>query len=475
MTVGEQLRWWGLGFLAAIALLWIFADPLLPFIMGMIIAYLADPVADRLERLGMSRLSATIALSVTLAGVAFLIAMLLVPAIIEQVRDLISRAPEHARMAQETLSRLVPEIQDEGSLFQSMIGVLQGRAEAWSVRVLEQVWVGGLALIDLVTIAVITPVVAFYLLFDWNTLLRALDDLAPRQHQALVRRLALELDDVLAGFVRGQMTVCFLLGGFYAVALMAVGLQYGLLVGMFAGVISFIPFIGSVLGGVISIGIAVGQFWNEPGSILAVAVIFVIGQVVEGNYLTPKLVGGHVKLHPVWLMLALSVFGFAMGFVGLLIAVPAAAMIGVFARFLVEQYRQGRLYRGDPAWRAAAARQAAQQEAAAAVAAKAAAAAESAVTPAGASESASGGSKEGASGGSKVGASGGSKAGAADGSKGGASGGSKAGASGGSKAGAAGGSKRGASRGSKAGASGGSKGGASGGTGGADGGPGSTA
>ena len=356
MTVGEQLRWWGIGLVVTIALLWVLSDPLLPFILGAAIAYLADPLADRLEQMGLSRLMATVALSVGLAALFFFAALLVVPAIIDQVRNLIGNAPAYVNAAQSMMAGFVPEVEQEGSLFARMSAILQQRAEAWSGRVLEQVWVGGLAVIDFVMLAVITPVVGFYLLYDWDNMIGTLDKLAPRQHQAMIRRLALELDDVLAGFIRGQLTVCLILGSFYAVALTAVGLDFGLLVGMFAGLISFIPFIGSILGGAISIGIAVSQFWGDPQWILAVAIIFVLGQAVEGNYLTPKLVGGHVKLHPVWLMLALSVFGSLMGFVGMLIAVPAAAAIGVLTRFLVGQYKAGRLYQGDPAWRAAMAR-----------------------------------------------------------------------------------------------------------------------
>jgi predicted PurR-regulated permease PerM len=151
---------------------------------------------------------------------------------------------------------------------------------------------------------------------------------------------------VLAGFVRGQMTVCLILGTFYAVALMLVGLNFGLLIGLFAGLISFIPFVGSIVGGALSIGVALAQFWGEWVWIGAVAAIFVAGQAIEGNFLTPKLVGDKVGLHPVWLMFALSAFGVVFGFVGLLVAVPAAAAIGVIGRFTLEQYRAGPLYHG---------------------------------------------------------------------------------------------------------------------------------
>jgi predicted PurR-regulated permease PerM len=164
-----------------------------------------------------------------------------------------------------------------------------------------------------------------------------------------------ELDRVLAGFVRGQLSVCAILGAFYAVALSLIGLQFGLLIGAFAGLISFIPFVGSILGGVLSLAVAVAQFWDQPQMIAAVAAVFVAGQAAEGNFLTPKLVGGQVGLHPVWLMFALSAFGSLFGFVGLLIAVPAAAGIGVISRFLIERYKAGRLYLGSAEWQEQAA------------------------------------------------------------------------------------------------------------------------
>ncbi|MEO0680176.1 MAG: AI-2E family transporter, partial [Pseudomonadota bacterium] len=223
---------------------------------------------------------------------------------------------------------------------------LRGRIQDWSVAVLQGAWTSGLAIIDFLTLLVITPVVAFYLLLDWDKMVARVDGWVPRDHVATVRKLASGVDDVLAGFVRGQLTVCAILGGFYAVALLLVGLQFGLAIGLFAGLISFIPFIGSIFGGALSIGVALFQFWDDPLMILLVAGIFLVGQAVEGNYLTPKLVGGSVGLHPVTLMFALSAFGALLGFTGLLIAVPTAAAIGVLGRFAIEQYTSGRLYQG---------------------------------------------------------------------------------------------------------------------------------
>jgi predicted PurR-regulated permease PerM len=172
------------------------------------------------------------------------------------------------------------------------------------------------------------------------------DDMLPRDHAPVIRQLAKQIDGTLASFIRGMGTVCLVLGTYYAVALMLVGLQFGLVVGFVAGALTFIPYIGALFGGVLAIGLALFQFWGDWLSIGLVAGIFVLGQVIEGNVLTPKMVGSSVGLHPVWLIFALSVFGSLFGFVGMLVAVPVAASIGVVARFAMDNYKGGRLYQG---------------------------------------------------------------------------------------------------------------------------------
>jgi predicted PurR-regulated permease PerM len=193
---------------------------------------------------------------------------------------------------------------------------------------------------------VITPVVGVYLLLDWDRMIDRIDALLPRDHAPVIRRLAAEIDTTLASFIRGMGTVCLILGTYYAASLMLVGLQFGLVVGFIAGLVTFIPYLGAMIGGSLAIGLALFQFWGDWVSVGLVAGIFVVGQVIEGNILTPKLVGKSVGLHPVWLLLALSIFGALFGFVGMLIAVPVAAALGVIARFAAAQYTQSPLYRG---------------------------------------------------------------------------------------------------------------------------------
>lgn len=350
MTLREQATWWSVGLIVFILLLIMLSNVLLPFVLGAAIAYFTDPLADRLEARGLSRTLATVVITVTALFVSIIALLVLIPLLINQISLAVNAAPGIIGTIRDLLEKeILPVVfpdAAEGTVLTEALGRFQEQVKTLSVTLLQSAWSVGMAGIEFVTLAVVTPVVAFYLLLDWDHMIARIDDMLPRQHAETIRTLSFRVDRVLAGFVRGQMTVCLILGSFYAASLIILQLPFGLLVGIFAGLISFIPFVGSILGGVLSIGIAVFHFWDDPVWILAVAAVFAVGQVVEGNYLTPKLVGGSVGLHPVWLMFALSAFGAVFGFTGLLIAVPAAAVIGVFLRFSIEHYKQGRLYRG---------------------------------------------------------------------------------------------------------------------------------
>ena len=213
-------------------------------------------------------------------------------------------------------------------------------------KLFQQIWNSGKALVDIASLFVITPVVAFYLLLDWDDMVAKVDSWIPRDHVHTVRDLTKKIDYAISGFVRGQGSLCVILGVFYAIGLSLVGLNFGLLIGIFAGLISFIPYVGSLVGLVLSVGVAVVQFWPEYGMIALVVVIFAAGQFLEGNILQPKLVGSRIGLHPVWLMFSLLAFAALFGFVGMLIAVPAAAAVAVLVRFAIERYLDSDLYIG---------------------------------------------------------------------------------------------------------------------------------
>ncbi|CTQ32364.1 AI-2E family transporter [Jannaschia rubra] len=344
----QQVIYWGLAAALFLVLLWYLGPVLLPFIVGGAIAYILDPLADRLEALGLPRVAATaiitlIAVTGLIVAVAFLI-----PTLIEQTNALVRLAPEYFSALRAWLTLRFPALVAEGGIVQTGLADLGEVIRARGGQLAQQVLAGVFGVVNAVVFIVVVPVVAFYLLLDWDELVARVDDLLPRDHVGTIRRIALDIDRTLASFVRGQLTVCLILGTFYSVALMLVGLQFGLVVGAIAGLITFIPYVGALVGGVLAIGLALFQFWGDWTSIGLVAAIFVAGQFLEGNVLTPKLVGGSVGLHPVWLLFALSAFGSIYGFVGMLVAVPVAAALGVVARFGVAEYKQSVLYRGQP-------------------------------------------------------------------------------------------------------------------------------
>lgn len=346
LNTQQQMRYWGIAALAFLAFMWVMGQALLPFLMGAAIAYFLDPVADWLEEHGFSRLIAT---GMITAGVVIffaLVLLLILPLLADQLRALVIEVPSYVTGLQAYLTERFPEFLEEGSTLRKGLSSVEDALKQGGLALVEGILSSSLVLIDMVIILVVAPVVSFYLLLDWDKMIERIDALIPREHLETVRGLASKADKVLSGFVRGQLSVCAILGLFYSVALVIVGLKFGVFVGMFAGLISFIPFVGSITGGILSIGLAVVQFWNDPIWILAVAAIFAFGQFVEGNVLTPNMVGGSIGLHPVWLMFSLSAFGSLFGFAGLLVAVPTAAVIGVLLRFGIEEYRKGRLYRG---------------------------------------------------------------------------------------------------------------------------------
>jgi predicted PurR-regulated permease PerM len=349
LPVQTQAKYWGIAALVLFALLWLLGDVLLPFVLGGALAYLLDPIADRLERMGLSRaLSVAIIALVMTLGAVFAI-LLVIPALIEQLVDLVAAAPGYAKSLQTWLITRFPALGNAESTLRVQLEQVGEAIAARGGEMFNGLVTGAMSFLSMVLLIVIVPVVTVYMLLDWDRMVERIDDLLPRDHAPAVRALGREIDATLSSFIRGQGAVCLIQGAFYAIALMIAGLDYGLLVGVFAGLISFIPYIGALLGGALAIGLALFQFWGDWFAIGIVAGIFAAGQFIEGNFLTPKLVGGSVGLHPVWLILALSVFGTLFGFVGMLVAVPLAAIMGVLARFLIARYKDGLLYRGQSA------------------------------------------------------------------------------------------------------------------------------
>lgn len=348
----RNIAFWLLAALALVLFLYVFSSILLPFLAGMVLAYFLDPVADRLERMGLSRTSATVVILIGFVVVLAVGLMIVVPVLGKQLADFASRLPEYLTRLHELMIRLEPKWVDsllngETEALRENLTSILAQGTSFLGTLFKSVWSSGVAIVNVASLFVVTPVVAFYMLLDWDRMVERVDALLPRDHQPTIRRLARDINAVLEGFVRGQVIVCLVLGVIYAVGLTVVGLKFGLIVGILAGIISFIPYLGTILGFIIGVALALFQFWPDYVQIGMVVGVFAIGQFIEGNFLSPKLVGNRVGLHPVWVMFAIFAFAALFGFVGALLALPIAAALGVLARFGIGQYRKSKLYLGD--------------------------------------------------------------------------------------------------------------------------------
>ncbi len=331
---------------------WLLSSVLLPFVAGLALAYFLNPLTTRLEHWGVDRLAASLIMIGCTLLLIILLLLLVIPILGAQLAAFVERLPEYIVKLQtlatsEGATWLRGVIGDRLPNIQGSLSQLATQGAAYLLSLLQSIWTGGQALISLFSLLVITPVVAFYMLNDWNRMVAKVDSWLPLNNRDTIRQLAREMDAVIAGFVRGQSVVCLLLGSFYAVSLTLAGLNFGLVIGFVSGLVTFIPYVGSLTGLVLATGVAIVQFFPDWTMIAIIVAIFFFGQFVEGYILSPKLVGDSVGLHPVWLMFALLAFGYLMGFLGLLLAVPLAAAGGVLVRFAIQQYLHSPLYTGE--------------------------------------------------------------------------------------------------------------------------------
>jgi len=346
-----HVRFWIFAALILVLFFYLFSSILLPFVAGMVLAYFLDPVAHRLQRLGFSRIAATVLILIGFIIVLVLGLVILIPILASQLSDFIAKLPEYLTRLQGLITSYDPRwIEqrfgvDANGLREGLNSLLT-QGFSFLTTIFKSIWSSGMALFSVASLFVVTPVVAFYMLLDWDRMVATVDSWVPRDYVDTVRELASQINVATAGFVRGQGTLCLVLGLLYAVGLTLTGLKFGVLIGLFAGLISFIPYVGSLIGLVLSVGLAFVQFWPDWIWVVAVACVFFVGQFIEGNILQPRLVGKSVGVHPVWLMFALFAFGALFGFVGLLIAVPAAAAIAVLVRFAISRYLDSPLYKG---------------------------------------------------------------------------------------------------------------------------------
>ena len=346
MNLQRPATLWIAALAAVLVLVVLLRDILLPFLAGIALAYLLDPVVGRLQRLGLNRsLAAFAILSLFIVAVGG-VAVVAIPIIGTELADFIEKVPGYIGQLQALVSdpsrpwlrKLVGEGLSEA---EQSAGEIARFAANWIPSLLLRVWSDSQALISAFSLLIVTPIVTFYLLKDWNRLIANIDRSIPSAQRDTVQKLAEELDDTISGFLRGQGTICLILACYYALALYLIGLNHGILIGLFAGLISFIPYLGSLAGLLLSVCVAVLQFWPSWTMIPVVLVIFLSGQAIADYVLAPYLVASRIHLNPVWVMFSIAAFGYLFGFVGLLLAVPLAAAVGVLVRFALRQLPAG--------------------------------------------------------------------------------------------------------------------------------------
>lgn len=350
MSREKQVWFWLVGLAVFLVLLYALSAVLTPFVTGLAVAYFLDPLADKLEARLKSRTAATALILVFFFVVVGGVGMALFPLLQAQVAGLVARMPEAVVAAHNLIDPLLAQIQQDLGAAQIQqlkdgAGAFAGNAVSWAFDVLKNLFLGGKAVVNTLSLLFIMPVVAFFLLRDWDILVAKVDELLPRASAPTIRQQFKSVDETIAGFVRGQATVCLCLGTIYAVGLTLVGLDFGLLIGLGTGLIAFVPYVGMMIGSVVAFAVALIQF-SDPLPFVLVFAVFAGGQVVDAAFLTPNLVGGRVGLHPVWIIFALMAGGAMFGFTGVLLAVPTAAVIGVLVRFALGRYRESALYTG---------------------------------------------------------------------------------------------------------------------------------
>lgn len=351
MTASRQALFWVAALAVFFLLLHLLGGVLLPFILGLAIAYALQPLVTMLRRWNVPRGLAALIVLVGFLLALVAIIVLIVPLIELQAAQLARNGPAAVGFARERIQALLDFAQqklppEDLAKARDMVGSWTGSALTWAAGLAQGLLTSGLALANTLSLLLITPLVAFFLLRDWDRLTEQLDALLPRPYAPTIREQLHLVNETIGGYLHGQALVCLIVGIYYAVALSLLGLDFAFILGIIVGILSFIPYIGEAFGLVLALGLAAVQFgtWTTTAII---AVVFVVGHLIGNDVLQPKLVGSRVHLHPVWVIFALLAFGALFGFVGVLIALPAAAVTGVLVRFALSRYLASPLY--DPA------------------------------------------------------------------------------------------------------------------------------
>lgn len=351
MSASRQAIFWVAALALFFLLFHLLSGMLLPFVAGFGIAYMLAPLVTLLSRWKLPRGLAALAALTLFVLVLAAVIVLIVPLLELQAAQLARSAPAAVAYVRQEFQALLDQAQrelppEDIAKIRDLVGTWIGSALSWGAGLAEGLLTSGVALADILALPLITPLVAFFLLRDWDAILARLDSWLPRAFAPTIREQLRLVNEMISGYIHGQALVSLILGTYYAVALSLAGLDFAFILGLVIAVLSFIPYIGLGVGAILALGLGAIQF-GSWGKIIVIAAIFAFGHFVEGNFLTPKLIGERVHLHQLWVIFALLAFGTLFGFLGVLLALPAAAVTGVLVRFALSRYLASPLY--DPA------------------------------------------------------------------------------------------------------------------------------
>lgn len=361
MTIASHAGFWTIAFVVFVALVILFKGVLFPFVLGALLAYLLNPTVNWLTQKNMKRQTAVLLILGTFILIFSALLAIIVPILVREAAGFIDAAPGYAdrvwNMVQPLLGTLrqklgynfTEQITDQlQTAVQDNIGKTLGVGKNVATGLISSIAIGGQAIIGFVAILLLTPIVAFFMMNDWPRITAWVSSLIPRHSEQTVHGLLAQIDVKIAGFIRGQLTVCFILGMMYGIALTFAGLNYGFFIGLATGILCIIPYAGTALGFGIGLVVAFLQTDGDMTYIGIIAAIFAVGQFIEGNFITPKLIGDKVGLHPLWILFALLAGGSLSGVVGMLLAVPVAAIISVLLSFAISKYKNSPYYQTEP-------------------------------------------------------------------------------------------------------------------------------
>lgn len=353
MTTLQQVLFWAAAFIIIISLIILFKAILLPFVLGAGIAYLLNPMVNKITSHGWKRRRVVLTILIGFITLFSILVAIISPILAKEIMSFVDHAPEighklwvlvkpHILWIQAKFGYEISADEIQDAMKDNVDKALQV-----SKNVISGITMGGIAIIDAAITILITPIVAYFLLKDWPRFIGQITGLLPIHYKSTIKTLANEIDIKIAGFMRGQITVCAILGMIYAVSLSIAGLNYGFLIGLGTGMLSIVPYVGSTIGLLTSLTVAFLQSDGDWGFVGIIAAIFAVGQFLEGNFITPRLMGQSVGLHPLWILFALMAGGSLLGILGMMLSVPVAAAIGVLIGFLIEQYKKSPYYKPE--------------------------------------------------------------------------------------------------------------------------------